>query len=69
MKVVEKGIGKFDFLFGVKYKKLNLLEFLNGWLYMVIIEDEWVIYKEFFFGIEGKEYELVGRLIFDFLDF
>ena len=26
------------------------------------------IYKEFLFGIEGKEYELVGRSIFDLSD-
>ena len=31
-------------------------------------EDEWAIYKEFLFSIEGKEYELVGRSIFDLSD-
>ena len=29
-------------------------------------EEEWIIYKEFLFGSDGKEYELVGRSIFEF---
>ena len=64
-KAAEKGIGKLDFLLGVKHKKPDPPEFPNGRLYTATTEDEWAIYKEFLFGIEGKEYELVGRSIFD----
>ena len=67
-KAAEKGIGKLDFLLGVKHKKPDPPEFPNGRLYMATTEDEWAIYKEFLFGIEGKEYELVGRSIFDLSD-
>ena len=67
-KAAEKGIGKLDFLLGVKHKKPDPQEFPNGRLYTATTEDEWAIYKEFLFGIEGKEYELVGRSIFDLSD-
>ena len=67
-KAAEKGIGKLDFLLGVKHKKPDPPEFPNGRLYTATTEDEWAIYKEFLFGIEGKEYELVGRSIFDLSD-
>ena len=68
-RAAEKGIGKLDFLLGVKYKKPNPPEFLNGRLYTATTEDEWIIYKEFLLGMEGKEYELVGRcFIFGLLD-
>ena len=64
-RAAEKGIAKLDFLLGVKHKKPDPPEFPNGRLYTATTEDEWIIYKEFLLNMEGKEYELVGRSIFD----
>ena len=64
-RAAEKGIAKLNFLLGVKHKKPNPPEFPNGRPYTATTEDEWIFYKEFLLGMEGKEYELVGRSLFD----
>ena len=65
-RAAEKGAAKLDFQLGVKHKKPDPPEFPNGRLYTANTEEEWIIYKEFLFGSDGKEYELVGRSIFEF---
>ena len=65
-KAAEKGAGKLDFQLGVKHKKPDPPEFPNGRLYTANTGEEWIIYKECLFGNDGKEYELVGRSIFEF---
>ena len=49
----------------MRHKKPDPPEFPNGQLYTATTEDERIIYKEFLLGMEGKEYELVGKSIFD----